>query len=60
MSKKNIVLIDHEPYSTRRRKLFYIDELISAGYNVAVWDVSQFVFPGMKVTDEITENYLKK
>lgn len=60
MSKKNIVLIDHEPYSTRRRKLFYIDELISAGYNVAVWDVSQFVFPGMKVTDEITENYLEK
>lgn len=60
MSRRNIVLIDHEPYSTRRRELFYIDELRDAGYNVAVWDISQLVFPGIKVTDEITESYLKK
>lgn len=60
MSKRNIVLIDHEPYSTRRRELFYIDELRASGYNVAVWDISQLVFPGIKVTDEITESYLKK
>lgn len=60
MSRRNIVLIDHEPYSTRRRELFYIDELRASGYNVAVWDISQLVFPGMKVTDEITESYLKK
>lgn len=60
MSRKNIILIDHEPYSIRRKKLFYIDELISIGYNIIVWDISQFIFPGMKVTDEITESYLKK
>ena len=60
MSRRNIFLIDHEPYSTRRRELFYIDELRASGYNVAVWDISQLVFPGMKVTDEITESYLKK
>lgn len=60
MSKKNIVLIDHEPYSIRRKELFYIDELIATGYHVEVWDMSQFVFPGIKLTDEITENYLIK
>lgn len=60
MSRKNIILIDHEPYSIRRKELFYIDELIAAGYHVEVWDISQFVFPGIKLVDEITEDYLIK
>lgn len=60
MNRKNIILIDHEPFSTTRKQLFYIDEFINSGYHVEVWDMSQVIFPGIKLANEITESYLNK
>lgn len=60
MNRKNIVLIDHEPFTKRRKRIFYINELIELGYHIEVWDLSQLIFPGMHLADEITESYLLK
>lgn len=57
---KNIVLIDHEPFTRRRKELFYIDEFIRAGFNVQVWDLSRLISPGMKLADELEEEYAIK
>lgn len=53
-----IVIIDQEPYTTRRKELFFISEFIEFGYSVEVWDVSEYVF-GTKYSNESIE-YVKK
>lgn len=57
---KNIVLIDHEPFTKRRREIFYIEELRQAGFHVEVWDISEYVFPGMRIVDSIDAAYVNK
>lgn len=55
---RKIVIIDHEPYTTRRKELFLVSEFIELGYSVEVWDVSEYVF-GIKYSSESIE-YVKK
>lgn len=57
---KNIVLIDHELFTKRRKTIFMIDKLLNSGYNVEVWDISQIVYPERFYPDEQKENYVRK
>lgn len=57
---KNIVIIDHEPLSIRRRQIFYIDELRTAGFDVAFWDCSQYFHEGIILTDTLEVPYVCK
>ena len=57
---KNIVLIDHEPYSARRRDLFMVEDFINLGYKFEIWSISEYLFKGKyKVTDRLTVDYLR-
>lgn len=56
---KNIVLIDHEPYSTRRRDLFMIEDFTKLGYKYDVWCLAEYLYKGKyKVTDMINSEHL--
>lgn len=57
---QNIILIDHEPFTIRRKELFYINEIIASGFNVEVWNVTQWFYPQMTIVDTINEKYVKK
>jgi hypothetical protein len=54
---KNIVIIQHEPLTKRTQKIFYINELLEAGFSIEYWDMSQYFFPGITLVDEVTEPY---
>ena len=57
---KKFILIDHEPWTLRRKQLFY-DLFEKAGINLTVWDISQWLYPGINISDEISEaNYVTK
>lgn len=57
---KKFILIDHEPWTVRRKELFY-DLFEKAGLDLEVWDMSQVIFPGISNSDQIKEApYLKK
>jgi len=57
---KDIILIDHEPYSTRRRDLFMVDDFIRCGYKYEVWCLANYLFKGnYNVTDTLIVDYLK-
>lgn len=58
MRMKSIVLIDHEPFTIRRKELFYVDKLRDFGFNVEIWDISQYVLPGLTLPGEIEDPYL--
>lgn len=58
---KKIVIIDHEPYSQRRKDLFFIQRFIDEGYDIQVWDVSQYVFGNIHVNGTLDhESYVTK
>lgn len=58
---KDFVLVDHEPFTKRRRELFYIQELKDSGINIQVWDISQYCYPSISIVDTIdTETYVIK
>lgn len=57
---KKAILIDHEPWTIRRKQLFY-DLFDKAGVPLAVWDLSQWLYPGMTTSDVLPdEPYLTK
>lgn len=39
-----IVIIDHEPFTQRRKDLFFIQNFIDEGFDIQVWDISQYFF----------------
>lgn len=41
---KKIIIIDHEPFTIRRKQIFYIDELREAGFDVEFWDCSLYLY----------------
>ena len=55
---KNVILIDHENYTSRREELFYIQELIDLGYHVEVWDISSYLYPNIKIAGGIQRNFV--
>lgn len=56
--RNKIVIICHEPLTKRIRSNFYIDDLIQAGFVLEYWDVSQYVFPGINLIDQVEEPYI--
>lgn len=54
----NIILIDHEPFTIRRKELFYIEALIAHGFYVEVWSISKWFYPEMHIVDTIHEEYV--
>lgn len=57
---KKIVIIDHEPYSQRRKDLFCVNNFINEGYLLEIWDVSKYVFGDIHVNGEINEEFVLK
>lgn len=57
---KKFILIDHEPWTLRRKELFY-DLFEKAGIPLVVWDLSNWLYPGLHDSDEICEvDYMTK
>lgn len=57
---KKFILLDHEPWTLRRKQLFY-DLFERAGIPLEVWDLSQWLYPGISNPDGINDaNYLTK
>lgn len=57
---KKIVLIDHELFTIRRKKIFMIEEFINNGYDVEIWDISNIVYPNIKYPDEQQDKLVYK
>lgn len=56
---KKIIIIDHEQLTIRRKDLFKLDELRSAGFDVEFWDVS-ILISDMIICDQIDDEGLYK
>lgn len=56
---KNIVIIDHEPFTIRRKDIFYIDQLRERGFDIQFWDCSQYFHPGMVIADTLQETHVR-
>lgn len=54
---KDIIIIDHEPLTIRKKQIWHIEELRVRGFHVAFWDISEYVHPGMKIADTLNECY---
>jgi hypothetical protein len=57
---KNIVCIFQDPPTKDNQKRFCINELISSGFNLEYWNMSQYFYPGMVWVDEVIESYCFK
>lgn len=55
-----LLFIDHEPFSRNRARLFCVDGLREKGFKIVWLDVSQMIYPGLHVADEICTDYLMK
>lgn len=57
---KKIVMIGHEPLTKRTKSIFYIEDFIQAGVEFEYWDISQYIFPGMRLIKEVEAPYIRK
>lgn len=57
---KNIVIITHEPLTRNLKRIFYIDEYRSAGFDVAVWDISAITNKGLRLSDQVEDKAIIK
>ncbi len=55
---KNIIILQHEPLTPNIEKKFCLKELINAGFSLEYWDISQIIYPGLTVADEVSYDYL--
>lgn len=57
---KRIIIICHEPLTVRIKSNFYIDEFINAGFDLEYWDLSQAIYPGIMLIDQLDMPYVTK
>ena len=57
---KKIVMIGHEPLTKRTKSIFYIEDFIQACVEFEYWDISQYIFPGMQLIEEVEAPYIRK
>lgn len=57
---KRIIIIQHEPLCPNIEKKYCLKELRKADFDIEYWDISQIIYPGLKVADELSTDYLKK
>lgn len=56
--RDKIVLIDHEPFTKRRKELFFVDRFFQEGYKFEVWSVAGLLkMPGTYI-DRVSDNYV--
>lgn len=56
---KKIIFVQHEPLTPNIEKKFCLCELINAGIELEYWDISQLLYPGINVADELFCSYRK-
>lgn len=57
---KKIIFVQHEPLTPNIEKKFCLCELINAGIELEYWDISQLLYPGINVADELFCSYRKR
>lgn len=55
-----IVFISHEPLTKFLYKLFYLEEIQSAGFNIEYWDCSNIAWKGLLLPDTLNISIVKK
>ena len=56
--RDKIVLIDQEPFTKRRKELFFVDRFFQEGYRFEVWSIAELLkMPGTYI-DKISDNYV--
>ena len=55
-----IIFLHFTPLLPRLKSAYMIPELINAGYEVAYWDISSIIRPGLIMHDEIKEDFVKR
>lgn len=58
LQKRKIILIDHEPYTARRGRIFYLDTLMADGFEVEVWDLSSYFYPTLNLYKSEDSDYV--
>ena len=53
-------MIGHEPLTKRTKSIFYIEDFIQACVEFEYWDISQYIFPGMQLIEEVEAPYIRK
>lgn len=56
---KKIIIIQHEPLTPNIENKFCINELITAGFDLEYWDISQLIYPGLTLSDKKVYEYLR-
>lgn len=59
-TSKKIIIICHEPLTVRIKSNFYIDDFVNAGFDLEYWDLSQVIYPGIILVDQLNMSYVKK
>ncbi|WP_297623708.1 hypothetical protein [uncultured Rikenella sp.] len=54
---QQLIFVQPIPLTSVKEKMFYLQELISAGFHVQFWNLAPFTFPKLRLTDQIEPNY---
>ncbi len=57
---KKIIFIGHEPLTVRTRQIFFLESFIKNNFEIEYWDLSNYFYKGLKLTDIVDEKYIKK
>lgn len=54
---QRLIFVQPIPLTVVKEKMFYLQELISAGFHVQFWNLAPFTFPKLRLTDQIEPSY---
>lgn len=54
---KQIIFVQPIPLTSVKERMFYCRELIAAGFSVRFWNLAPFVFPALRLADQIEPEY---
>lgn len=55
-----LIFISHEPLTKYLYRLFYMEEIHKAGFEINYWDCSEILWKGLSLPDELDENFIRK
>lgn len=55
---KSLIIIEHEPLTPRLNQIWNIDLIKARGIHVEYWDISQLIYPGIYIPDNIQKDYI--
>lgn len=56
---KKLIIIEHEPLTSRLEKIFSLKELLSNGVDVKYWDISQLCYAGIDIPETLNRSFLR-